>query len=90
LLHDCQHDAVDLCDDDDDDGLARYYVSFWFEIVLYLIYYETHGVYIILFQRMRPHRQVEVVLLMKLVHPLILAKDINNIKCIIMLCYFSS
>jgi hypothetical protein len=39
-------------------------------------------------QRMRPQRQVEVVILMKLVHPLIVADDIDRLKSIIMLCYF--
>ena len=37
---------------------------------------------------MRPHRQVEVVLLMKSVHPLVIAKDIDRIKYIISWCYF--
>jgi hypothetical protein len=49
----------------------------------------------ILSWRIRPHRQVKVVLLMKLVHPLIVAEDIDSLRCIIMLCiimfyYFSS
>ena len=39
-------------------------------------------------QKMRPHKQVEVMLLVKTTHPLIVAEDINKLECIIMLCYF--
>jgi hypothetical protein len=41
-------------------------------------------------QRMKPHKHVEVVLLMKLTHPLVVIEDIKRLKGIIMLCYFFS
>jgi len=39
-------------------------------------------------QKRRPHIKVKVILLMKLIHSLIVAKDINKSVCIIILCYF--
>jgi hypothetical protein len=44
----------------------------------------------ILSMRIKPHRQVEFVLFMKLSPLLVIAEDMDRLKCIIMLCYFFS
>ena len=81
--------AANLRDLNDDDRLARYYTSSWFET--------CHNTLDLLGEMLRLDDVVseddttqtdEVVLLMKLAHPLIVTEGIDKLRCIIMLCYF--
>jgi hypothetical protein len=90
LLHDGRYVVTDLCDLDDDNGLARYYTFSWLETcrtTLDLLR-ETLNLDDVVSED--EITQTTGSRAIKLTHPFVVVEDINRLICIIMLCYFLS